>query len=71
MNSESKMNEIVVVRGNVVDEILSEAQNRNCDLIVMGYNARGKLQDALLGSNPRRLLPRRKIPVMLVRLLED
>lgn len=71
MESESTMDEIVVARGNVVDEILSEAQNRNCDLIVMGYYARGKLQDALLGSTPRRLLRRSKIPVMLVRLPKD
>jgi nucleotide-binding universal stress UspA family protein len=55
----------------VVDEILSEAQNRNCDLIVMGYYARGRLEDALLGSTPRRLLRRSEIPVMLVRLTRD
>ena len=71
MESESTMDEIVVVRGNVVDEILSEAQNRNCDLIVMGYYARGRLEDALLGSTPRRLLRRSEIPVMLVRLTRD
>jgi len=71
MESESTMDEIVVVRGNVVDEILSEVQNRNCDLIVMGYYARGRLEDALLGSTPRRLLRRSKIPVMLVRLTRD
>lgn len=71
MESESTMEEIVVVRGNVVDEILSQARNRNYGLIVMGYYARGKLQDALLGSTPRRLLRRSKIPVMLVRLPED
>jgi nucleotide-binding universal stress UspA family protein len=58
-------------RGNVVDEILSEAQSRNCDLIVMGYYARGRLEDALLGSTPRRLLRRSEIPVMLVRLTRD
>jgi nucleotide-binding universal stress UspA family protein len=37
----------------------------------MGYYARGKLQDPILGSTPRRLLRRSKIPVMLVRLPED
>jgi nucleotide-binding universal stress UspA family protein len=62
------VDDIVVVRGNVVDEILQEAQNRNCDLIVMGYYGRGKLEEAFLGSTPRRLLRRCKIPVMLVRL---
>ena len=37
----------------------------------MAYYARGRLQDAILGSTPRRLLHRSKIPVMLVRLPED
>jgi len=62
------VDDIVVARGNVGDEILQEAWNRNCDLIVMGYYARGKLEEALLGSTPRRLLRRSKIPILLVRL---
>ena len=63
--------EVVVTRGNVVDEILSEAQSRDCDLIVMGYHVRGKFEEALLGSATRRVLRRSKIPVMLVQLAED
>ncbi len=65
------MDEIVVVRGNVVEEIISEAAERNCDLIVMGYHARGKLEEAFLGSTTRRVLRRSRIPVMLVRLVEE
>ncbi len=63
--------DIVVARGNVVDEILSEAQSRACDLIIMGYHVRGKLEEAVLGSTTRRLLRRSKIPVMLVQLVEE
>lgn len=65
------MDEIVVVRGNVVEEIVNEATERNCDLIVMGYHARGKLEEAFLGSTTRRVLRRSRIPVMLVRLVEE
>jgi nucleotide-binding universal stress UspA family protein len=65
------VDEILVTRGNVVDEILQEAQNRQCDLIVMGYHVRGKLEEAILGSTPRRLLRRCSIPIMLVRLPAD
>jgi nucleotide-binding universal stress UspA family protein len=65
-----KTDEIVVVRGNVVEEILSESIGRNCDLIVMGYVARGKIEEAILGSTSRRVLRSSNIPVMLVRAPE-
>ena len=62
--------ETVVAKGNVVDEILNESRNRGCDLIVMGYQERGKSGDAVLGSTTRRVLRHSQIPVMLVRLPE-
>ena len=62
--------EIVVTRGNIVDEIVRESQDRNCDLIVMGYYVRGKLEEAVPGSTTSRVLRRSKIPVLLVRLIE-
>ena len=66
-----KIDQILVVRGHVVDEILSEAQQIGSDLIVMGYHVRGKLEEAVLGSTTRRLLRRSKIPVMLVQMVEE
>lgn len=63
--------DIVVAKGNVVDEILAVAADRACDLIVMGYYVRGKVGEALLGSTPRRVLRRSRIPVMLVPLAEN
>ena len=63
--------DIVVAKGNVVDEILALTQTRGCDLIVMGYHSRGKLEEAVMGSTTRRVLRRSKIPVLLVRLPEE
>jgi nucleotide-binding universal stress UspA family protein len=63
--------EIVVTKGNAVDEILAETQARGIDLIVMGYHSRGKLEEAVVGSTTRRVLRRSKIPVLLVRLPDD
>ena len=60
--------DVVVAKGNVVDEILSQAQASKCDVIVMGYHVKGKLEQAMLGSTTRRLLRRSRIPVMLIRL---
>ncbi len=66
-----KIDQINVVRGYVVDEILSEAQRNECDLIVMGYHVRGKLEEAVVGSTTRRILRRSKIPVMLVQMIDE
>jgi nucleotide-binding universal stress UspA family protein len=66
-----QIDQINVVRGNVVDEILAETQRIGCDLIVMGYHARGKLEEAVLGSTTRRVLRRSKTPVMLVQLVDE
>ena len=59
--------DIIVVRGNVVDE----TQDRGIDLIVMGYHSRGKLEGAVVGSTTRRVLRRSRMPVLLVRLPEE
>jgi nucleotide-binding universal stress UspA family protein len=64
------MDEVVVAHGHVVEEVLLEAQRRSCDLIVMGYHARGRLEEAVVGSTTRRVLRRSSIPVLLVRLPE-
>ena len=68
---EIKTEEMVVTKGNVVVEILSETQARGIDLIVMGYHSRGKLEEAVVGSTTRRVLRRSKIPVLLVRLPDN
>ena len=62
--------EILVTRGNPADEILAQAEERNCDLIVMGTQGHGILEDALIGSTARRVIRRSKKPVLVVRLPE-
>lgn len=63
--------EVIVVRGNPVEEIIKNAEERNCELIVMGTHGLGTLADAMLGSTARRVIRRSKTPVLVVRLPED
>jgi len=60
--------EIVIAEGNVVDEILAETEKRHCDLIVMGYHARGKIEGAVVGSTSQRLLRKCRRPVFLLQM---
>jgi len=62
--------EIVVTQGDTVDCILQEVEARACDLIVMGFHSRGRLEEAIIGSVSRSVLRRSKVPVLLVRLPE-
>ena len=62
--------DIIVERGNPVEEIIKHAEERNCDLIVMGTRGQGTLTDAMLGSTARRVIRRSKMPVLVVRLPE-
>ena len=63
--------EIIVERGNPVEKILKNAEERNCDLIVMGTHGQGTLADVMLGSTARRVVRRAKMPVLVVRLPEE
>jgi nucleotide-binding universal stress UspA family protein len=62
---------IVVVRGNPVEQILTQAEEANCDLIVMGTHGHGTLADSMMGSTARRVLRRSTKPVLVVRLPEE
>ena len=59
--------EIIVERGNPVEEIIKNAEEQNCDLIVMGTHGLGTLADVMLGSTARRVIGRSKIPVLVVK----
>ena len=63
--------DIVVLRGNPVEQILTQAAEKNCDLIVMGTHGHGTLADAMMGSTARRVLRRSSKPVLVVRLPEE
>ena len=60
--------EIIVERGNPVEQILKQAEEKKCDLIVMGTHGQGTLADVMMGSTARRVLRRSKKPVLVVRL---
>jgi nucleotide-binding universal stress UspA family protein len=63
--------DIIVERGNPVEQIIRHAEERSCDLIVMGTHGHGTLEDVMLGSTARRVIRRSKVPVLVVRLPED
>ena len=63
--------DIIVERGNPVEQIIRQAEERNCDLIVMGTHGYGTLEDVMLGSTARRVIRRAKMPVLVVRLPES
>jgi len=51
----------------VCDAIVSQARERECDLIVMGTQGRRGLSRALLGSDAERVVHMSPVPVLLVR----
>lgn len=63
--------EIIVEKGNPVEQILKQAEENKCDLIVMGTHGQGTLADVMMGSTARRVLRRSKKPVLVVRLPEE
>jgi nucleotide-binding universal stress UspA family protein len=58
--------EIIVKSGNPEDHILEQADERNCDIIVMGRHGHGKLADAIMGSTARSVLRRSQKPIFIV-----
>ncbi len=66
----SDTDDIIVVWGNPVEQILVQAEEKNCDLIVMGTHGHGTLTDVMLGSTARRVIRRSQKPVLVVRLPE-
>lgn len=67
---ESEPEEIVVTQGDTVDCICQEAEDRQVDLIIMGYHPRGRIEEAIFSSVSRSVLRRSRVPVLLVPLPE-
>jgi nucleotide-binding universal stress UspA family protein len=57
--------EILVMEGNVVEEILNQAKKFQCDLIVMG-SREGFLSDNKIGHTIKSVMRSSNIPVMMV-----
>ncbi len=60
--------EIIVKHGTPEEHIIKQAEERNCDIIVMGSHGHGALEEAVVGSTVRRVVRRSKIPVFVVPL---
>jgi nucleotide-binding universal stress UspA family protein len=58
---------LVVVGDHPYEEIISNAENRKCDLIMMASHGRRGLDAVLLGSETVKVLTHSKIPVLVVR----
>lgn len=58
---------LVVVGDHPYEEIISHAEKRNCDLIMMASHGRRGLDAVLLGSETVKVLTHSKIPVLVVR----
>jgi nucleotide-binding universal stress UspA family protein len=57
---------ILVERGNPVKIILNVAEEKKCDLIVMGFKGKTALEDHTIGSTVNRVLHRSKLPVLVI-----
>jgi nucleotide-binding universal stress UspA family protein len=58
---------LVVVGDHAYEEIINNAENRKCDLIMMASHGRRGLDAVLLGSETVKVLTHSKIPVLVVR----
>lgn len=58
---------LVVVGDHPYEEIINNAGNRKCDLIMMASHGRRGLDAVLLGSETVKVLTHTKIPVLVVR----
>jgi nucleotide-binding universal stress UspA family protein len=54
-----------------VEVIVRTAEEKACDLIVLGSHGYGMLKDALMGGTARGVIRRTRKPVLLVRLPEE
>lgn len=59
--------ESTILEGDPVDEILSAADNRRVDLVVMGSRGRGALAGAVLGSVSSAVVQHASVPVLVAK----
>lgn len=62
----TERDDIVVEKGNPVKIIIRIADERECDLIVMGKTGRAAWEDTKLGGTTRHVLNQAKQPVLVV-----
>ncbi len=64
----SATDEVLIKNGTPAEVIVETAQEKNCDLIVMGTYGHGTLTDVLVGSTAKWVIKNSPIPVLIVRL---
>lgn len=67
LDAQGIKHDMVMLIGNVSQEIVEHAQKGKYDMIVLGSKGRSALADMLLGSVAQRVLTQAKQPVMLVK----
>jgi len=60
--------EILIKSGAAAETIVQTAQDRQCDLIVMGTHGQGVIADILMGSTAKWVVRHSPIPVLVIRL---
>jgi nucleotide-binding universal stress UspA family protein len=63
-----RVESIEVREGFPAEEILSKADELNCDVIIMGTHAKGIISNTFLGSTAKRVLRRTRKPVFIIPL---
>jgi nucleotide-binding universal stress UspA family protein len=56
-----------IIEGRPADEIISLADNRNADLVIVGSRGHGALAGALLGSVSREIVQHASVPVLVAK----
>jgi len=65
--SDVKVDDIIVKQGRVAEQIIIEAKDKNCDLIIMGRCVDNIIAHALLGKRTaQRVIQWGDIPVLLI-----
>jgi len=59
---------IEICEGFPAEEILSSADELNCDAIIMGTHSKGIIANTFLGSTAKRVLRRTRKPVFIIPL---
>jgi nucleotide-binding universal stress UspA family protein len=67
LNDQGIKHDMVMLVGNVSQEIVAQGQKGKYDMIVLGSKGRSALADMLLGSVAQRVLTQAKQPVVLVK----
>ena len=66
-----KVISIEVCEGFPAERILSIAEERNCDEIIMGTHSKGIIANTFLGSTAKRVLRRSRKPVFIIPLPQE